>query len=125
MAGTDFYSPSFRRGSAMHALSCGIPAAVIRAMGDWKSNVYLNYLDQFLLSVISHYRWVLATSLPSLSGSIGRKFWGPFFLGWVLYFRLIVINCFVTNDQLKGNKIAILFCPNKLIMLKVSDGLIG
>ena len=55
LAGADFSSHSFRRGGATHALSSGVPVAVIQTMGDWKSNVYLSYLDQLLLSVISHY----------------------------------------------------------------------
>jgi len=36
---------SFRRGGASHALSCGVPAEVIMAQGDWKSMAYLDYLS--------------------------------------------------------------------------------
>ena len=36
---------SFRRGSATHALNCGVPAEIIKAQGDWKSLAYLDYID--------------------------------------------------------------------------------
>ena len=45
-ADQDFSSPSFRRSGATHALCCDVTAAVIRTMGDRKSNVDLHSLDQ-------------------------------------------------------------------------------
>lgn len=65
LAGPSFSSHSFRRGGATHALTCGIPAAVIKVFGDWKSNVYLNYLDQLPSQTLTHYRHVFAANLPS------------------------------------------------------------
>ena len=37
---------SFRRGEACWALSQNIPGEIIKIMGDWKSTVYMSYLDQ-------------------------------------------------------------------------------
>ena len=65
LAGPFFSSHSFRRGGATHALSCGIPSAVIKVFGDWSSNVYLNYLDQLPAHTLEHYRHVFASNLPS------------------------------------------------------------
>ena len=36
---------SLRRGGATWALRCGVPGEVIRAMGDWRSDAYLQYLE--------------------------------------------------------------------------------
>ena len=36
---------SLRRGGATWALRCGVPGEVIKAMGDWRSDAYLRYLD--------------------------------------------------------------------------------
>jgi hypothetical protein len=36
---------SFRRGGATFALDAGVPATVIRAMGDWKSDVWNDYVS--------------------------------------------------------------------------------
>ena len=60
----DFSSHSFRRGGATWALNCAIPESVIRMMGDWKSQVYLQYLDQLPQNVIDRYRRVFAKQLP-------------------------------------------------------------
>lgn len=65
LAGPEFSSHSFRRGGATHALSCGIPAAVIKCFGDWKSDVFYNYLDQIPMSTLEHYRFIFAKGLPS------------------------------------------------------------
>ena len=40
-----FSSHSLRRGGAQWAARCGIPAHVIKMLGDWKSDAYLRYLD--------------------------------------------------------------------------------
>lgn len=57
-------SHSFRRGGATHALSCGIPGEIVKAMGDWRSTCYLVYLDQIPPAVIDHYRIQFGTCLP-------------------------------------------------------------
>jgi hypothetical protein len=36
---------SFRRGGATFALDAGVPETVIRAMGDWKSDVWRDYVS--------------------------------------------------------------------------------
>ena len=36
---------SFRRGGATFALNAGVPETVIRAMGDWKSDVWRDYVS--------------------------------------------------------------------------------
>ena len=36
---------SFRRGGATWAYRIGLPAEIIRTMGDWKSSAYLGYID--------------------------------------------------------------------------------
>ena len=62
-----FSSHSFRRGSATWALQCGVPGEVVKLMGDWKSNVYLTYLDNIPHSVLHHYRKLVTASLPVAS----------------------------------------------------------
>lgn len=59
-----FSSHSFRRGSATWALQCGVPGEVVKLMGDWKSTVYLKYLDNIPMSVLHHYRRLVTASLP-------------------------------------------------------------
>lgn len=65
LVGPNFSSHSFRRGGATWGLTCGIPGEVIKIMGDWRSNVYMSYLDQLPQSVLNHYRHVFAKQLPS------------------------------------------------------------
>lgn len=59
-----YSSHSFRRGSATWALQCGIPGEVVKLLGDWKSNVYLSYLDQIPVSTLNNYRKSFSSSLP-------------------------------------------------------------
>ena len=59
-----FSSHSFRRGSAVWALQCGVPGEVVKVMGDWKSNVYLNYLDNIPQQVLDRYRNLCSQKLP-------------------------------------------------------------
>ena len=42
---TLYTSHSFRRGGATYAFQCGVPAAQIKKLGDWKSDSYLEYID--------------------------------------------------------------------------------
>ena len=39
-----FSSHSFRRGGATFAFLCGVPAEIIKILGNWKSDAYLQYL---------------------------------------------------------------------------------
>ncbi len=55
---------SFRRGGACWALSQNIPGEVIKIMGDWKSTVYMSYLDQLPQPVLDYYRVVFSHALP-------------------------------------------------------------
>lgn len=41
----NYSSHSFRRGSAVWAIQCGLPTEMVKFMGDWKSAAYLNYVD--------------------------------------------------------------------------------
>ena len=41
----DFSGHSFRRGAATWALKLGLPGEIIKILGDWKSDAYLNYLS--------------------------------------------------------------------------------
>ena len=50
-----YASHSFRRGSATWALACGVPGELVKSMGDWKSAVYLDYLDDLPESVWNSY----------------------------------------------------------------------
>ena len=40
----EFSSHSFRRGGATFAYLCGVPAEIIKLLGNWKSDCYLKYL---------------------------------------------------------------------------------
>ena len=40
-----YSSHSFRRGGATYAFQCGVPAELIKRIGDWKSDAYLEYID--------------------------------------------------------------------------------
>lgn len=42
---THYAIHSFRRGGASWALECGLPADLVRIMGDWRSDAYMSYLD--------------------------------------------------------------------------------
>ena len=42
---TSFSSHSFRRGSTTFSFLCGIPSAVIRVLGNWRSDCYLKYIE--------------------------------------------------------------------------------
>ena len=55
---------SFRRGGACWAPSQNIPGEIIKIMGDWKSTVYMSYLDQLPQPVLDHFRVVF---FPTLS----------------------------------------------------------
>jgi len=57
-------SHSFRRGSATWALSSGIPGEVVKQMGDWRSAVYMDYLDHCPQKVYDHYVDLFASKLP-------------------------------------------------------------
>ena len=59
-----YSSHSFRRGSATWALSSGIPGEIVKIMGDWKSSVYLDYLDQVPQSVVHSYVNNFSSGLP-------------------------------------------------------------
>jgi len=41
----EYTSHSFRRGGATYAFQCGLPAGMIKLLGDWKSDAYLEYID--------------------------------------------------------------------------------
>ena len=60
----DVSSHSFRRGGVTWALTCQIPGEVVKYMGDWKSSVYLSYLDQLPSHIIDHYRSQFVKNLP-------------------------------------------------------------
>lgn len=59
-----FATHSFRRGGASWALQCGLPAEVIRVLGDWRSDAYLAYIDIPRSSRLQMAR-VFASSLPN------------------------------------------------------------
>lgn len=59
-----FGSHSFRRGSATWALCCGVPGEVVKLWGDWKSAVYMDYLDHLPQRVHDDYLKLFASSLP-------------------------------------------------------------
>jgi len=40
-----YTSHSFRRGGATYAFKCGVSAGMIKRLGDWKSDAYLEYID--------------------------------------------------------------------------------
>jgi len=40
-----YTSHSFRRGGATYAFQCGLPGSLIKKLGDWKSDAYLEYID--------------------------------------------------------------------------------
>ena len=42
---SQFSSHSLRRGGAQWAARCGIPAHIIKLLGDWRSDAYLCYID--------------------------------------------------------------------------------
>jgi hypothetical protein len=63
-AGRALSSHSFRRGGATWALSSGIPGEIVKALGDWKSQCYLLYLDQIPNDVIDRYRALFNVHLP-------------------------------------------------------------
>ena len=42
---TDYSSHSFRRGGATYAFQCGLSPAMIKKLGDWKSDSYREYID--------------------------------------------------------------------------------
>jgi len=42
---TEYSSHSFRRGGATYAFRCGLSAAMIKKLGDWKSDSYREYID--------------------------------------------------------------------------------
>ena len=44
LSSSEYSGHSFRRGGASFAFSCGIPAAVIKLQGDWRSSAYERYL---------------------------------------------------------------------------------
>ena len=60
-----YSSHSFRRGSATWALSSGVPGEIVKIMGDWKSSVYMDYLDQVPQSVVHSYVNKFSSCLPS------------------------------------------------------------
>ena len=60
----NFASHSFRRGGAVWCLTQKIPSEVIKLMGDWKSNVYMQYLDEIPHQVMDFYRLQCLTALP-------------------------------------------------------------
>lgn len=41
----DYAGHSFRRGGATWALKIGIPEVVVKAMGDWRSDAYMRYIQ--------------------------------------------------------------------------------
>ena len=45
LKGGDYSGHSFRRGAASWALQNGLPGEIIKILGDWKSDTYLNYLS--------------------------------------------------------------------------------
>jgi hypothetical protein len=59
-----YTSHSFRRGSAVWALQCGVPGEIVKQMGDWKSECYHQYLDQLPVSIHLHYRKLFGSMLP-------------------------------------------------------------
>lgn len=58
-----FSGHSFRRGGATWAFQNGLPGEVVQALGDWKSQAYLSYLE---ISLTTKFTWLkqFATSLP-------------------------------------------------------------
>ena len=59
-----FASHSFRRGGAVWCLMQKIPSEAIKLMGDWKSDVYMKYLDEIPSQVMDYYRLQCLTALP-------------------------------------------------------------
>jgi len=60
----NFASHSFRRGGAVWCLTQKVPSEAIKLMGDWKSNVYMQYLDEIPSEVMDYYRLHCLTALP-------------------------------------------------------------
>ena len=48
-----FSSHSLRRGGASWAAECGLPSHVIKMLGDWRSQSFLDYIDMTLQSKVS------------------------------------------------------------------------
>ena len=78
-----YASHSFRRGSATWALACGVPGELVKSMGDWKSAVYLDYLDDLPESVWNSYIHQFSTPLP--------KYPYPFYTNPIFLFGLEVV----------------------------------
>lgn len=60
----EFSGHSFRRGGASWAFQSLLPSESIKAMGDWKSDAYLQYLEIPLHSKLHHMR-IFSTNLPT------------------------------------------------------------
>lgn len=60
-----FSSHSFRRGGACWALQCGVPGEIVQQLGDWRTDVYKQYLDQLPQQVHDHYRRLCVNLLPT------------------------------------------------------------
>ena len=60
----DFSSHSFRRGSAVWAIQCGLPTEMVKFMGDWKSSAYLNYVDSIPRCMVEVYSDKFCANLP-------------------------------------------------------------
>ena len=59
-----FAAHSFRRGGASWALQCGMAPDVVRVLGDWRSDTYLQYIDIPLISRVKMAQ-TFSKSLPS------------------------------------------------------------
>lgn len=60
---SNYSGHSFRRGGASFAFECGIPAELIQAQGDWKSDAYKSYIDPSFShrsQVMSHFASALS-----------------------------------------------------------------
>lgn len=61
----DYTSHSFRRGSAVWAMQNGLPTEIVKYMGDWKSSVYLNYIDSIPKVMFVKYCDMFCKNLPN------------------------------------------------------------
>ena len=61
---SEYSGHSFRRGRASWAFKTGLPGEAIQALGDWKSQAYLMYLD-IDLSTKFHYMSQFSKDLPT------------------------------------------------------------
>ena len=66
-----FSGHSFRRGAASYSFLCGLPEALIKELGAWRSQVYQVYLDMPLSQKLAvHRRWFTAMAAGELGAEL-------------------------------------------------------